>query len=247
LWEVSRSRRDARAAISALRKVDGDYAGPSGAEALALASRVAAGADETKERAEIAMRIAARSLHREGPEHSPPPATESHDDAGNEGEAEVDAQASKAVEQIVEDAKARATVRPGDESGEEEEETEDGPPEPEAPADPPMRSTRIVRAVKSAVAALTEPEDAPARAAQAGGSGDLDVERGQQPLRGAARGIRERRGGSHGERSPSDPRGPGDQGKRERCARPGAVGAVVAGADAAQPRRPGARPRREAG
>jgi len=167
LWEVSRSRRDARAAISALRKVDGDYAGPPGAEALALASRVATGADETKERAEIAMRIAARSLHREGPEHSPPPATESHDDAGNEGDAEVDAQASKAVEQIVEDAKARATVRAGDESGEEEEETEDGPPEPEAPADPPMRSTPLVRAVKSAVAALTEPEDAPARAAKA--------------------------------------------------------------------------------
>src|SRR5207249_455100 len=40
LWKVSRSRRDGRAAISALRKVDADYAGPAGAEALALASRV---------------------------------------------------------------------------------------------------------------------------------------------------------------------------------------------------------------
>src|SRR5207253_173507 len=37
----------------------------------------------------------------------------------------------------------------------------------EAPANPPSRSTPIVRAVKSAVAALTEPEDAPARAAKA--------------------------------------------------------------------------------
>ena len=167
LWKVSRSRRDGRAAISALRKVDADYAGPAGAEALALASRVAAGADETKERTEIAMRIAARSLHREGTEHAPSPATESHDDAGNEGEPEMDAQASKAVEQIVEDAKARASVRAGDQGGEEEEETEEVPPEPEAPADPPMRSTPIVRAVKSAVAALTESEDAPARAAKA--------------------------------------------------------------------------------
>ena len=39
LWEVSRSRRDARAAIAALRKVDEDYSGPTGAEALALVSR----------------------------------------------------------------------------------------------------------------------------------------------------------------------------------------------------------------
>jgi hypothetical protein len=169
LWEVSRSRRDARAAISALRKVDEDYPGTAGTEALALASRVAAGADETKERAEIAMRIAARSLHRQNPEHSLTPAAESDEDGGDEGEPEVDAQAAKAVEQIVEDAKARASVRAGDEGGEEEEETEEGPPEPEAPADPPMRSTPIVRAVKSAVAALTEPEDAPARAAKARG------------------------------------------------------------------------------
>src|SRR5207244_11716157 len=73
----------------------------------------------------------------------------------------------EAGERVVEDVRARATVRGGDESGDEEEETEDGPPEPEAPADPPMRSTPIVRAVKSAVAALTEPEDAPARAAKA--------------------------------------------------------------------------------
>src|SRR5438067_11966545 len=61
LWEISRSRRDARAAITALRKVDGDYSGPTGAEALALASRVAAGADETRERTEIAKRLGARS------------------------------------------------------------------------------------------------------------------------------------------------------------------------------------------
>jgi N-acetylmuramoyl-L-alanine amidase len=185
LWEVSRSRRDARAAISALRKVDEDYSGPAGAEALALASRVAGRAHETKDRAEIAMRMAGRSPqraasgrlpphdapvpspHREGLERSPPEAAESHDETAEEREPEVDAEAAKAVEQIVEDAKARANVRAGEGGGEEEDDAEEGPPEPEAPADPPMRSTPIVRAVKSAVAALTEPEDAPARAAKA--------------------------------------------------------------------------------
>ena len=75
----------------------------------------------------------------------------------------MDAEAAKAVEQIVEDAKARASARAADEGDEEDE----GPPEPEAPANPPSRSTPIVRAVKSAVAALTETEDAPARAAKA--------------------------------------------------------------------------------
>src|SRR5438105_2599979 len=177
LWEVSRSRRDARAAIAALRKVDEDYSGPTGAEALALVSRVAAAANETRERTEIAKRLAARlppraanrsaphdapepSVHRQGPDRP-------HDGAGEEGEPEVEAQGAKAVEQIVEDAKARASVRAGDGRGEEGDETEETPDEPEAPPDPPMRSTPIVRAVKSAVAALTEPEDAPERAAKA--------------------------------------------------------------------------------
>src|SRR5207302_1152392 len=82
---------------------------------------------------------------------------------GDGDEPEVDAEAAKAVEQIVEDAKARASARAADEGDEEDE----GPPEPEAPANPPSRSTPIVRAVKSAVAALTETEDAPARAAKA--------------------------------------------------------------------------------
>jgi len=168
LWEVSRSPRDARAAIAALRKVDEDYPDQAGTEALALASRVAAGSGATKERAEIALRIAARSPQREAPAGpTPPPSAETHDDASEESEPEVDAQATKAVERIVEDAKARASVRAGDGANEEDDEPEDGPPEPEAPADPPMRSTPIVRAVKSAVAALTEPEDGPARAAKA--------------------------------------------------------------------------------
>src|SRR5207253_351523 len=51
LWEVSRSRTDARAALAAFRRVDEDYPGPVGAEALASAVRLAARAKETKERA----------------------------------------------------------------------------------------------------------------------------------------------------------------------------------------------------
>ena len=92
-----------------------------------------------------------------------PQAPEKPAEAGDGDEPEVDAEAAKAVEQIVEDAKARASARAADEGDEEDE----GPPEPEAPANPPSRSTPIVRAVKSAVAALTETEDAPARAAKA--------------------------------------------------------------------------------
>ncbi|HEY6909527.1 MAG TPA: N-acetylmuramoyl-L-alanine amidase [Myxococcales bacterium] len=52
------------------------------------------------------------------------------------------------------------------ESGPDDDEGEQ-PPEEEAPANPPSRSTPIVRAVKSAVAALTEPDDEPASAARA--------------------------------------------------------------------------------
>ena len=91
-------------------------------------------------------------------------------EAGDAAEPEVEAEAAKAVEQIVHDAKARAraaTARGEDAAADEDDEETEDLPEPEAPANPPMRSTPIVRAVKSAVAALTEPEDAPARAAKA--------------------------------------------------------------------------------
>jgi len=180
LWEVSRSRTDARAALAAFRRVDEDYPGPVGAEALASAVRLAARAKETKERAALARRISERypqdtepAAARPAPEEpasapsekASPAAPQRPAEAGDGDEPEVDAEAAKAVEQIVEDAKARASARTTDES--EEEDTEEGPPEPEAPANPPSRSTPIVRAVKSAVAALTEPEDAPARAAKA--------------------------------------------------------------------------------
>jgi N-acetylmuramoyl-L-alanine amidase len=183
LWEVSRSRTDARAALAALRKVDEEYPGPVGAEALASGVRLAERANEAKERAALARRISERypqetkpAAARPAPEEpvsapaekaSPaaPQAPQKPAEGGDGDEPEVDAEAAKAVEQIVEDAKARASARSADAG--DEEDTDEGPPEPEAPANPPSRSTPIVRAVKSAVAALTEPEDAPARAAKA--------------------------------------------------------------------------------
>jgi len=195
LWEVTRSRRDALSAIASLRKVDDDYPGPVGVQALASAMRLAASANQPKERARLARRISERypqdgkaiapPVPRTAPAVTPaappvpaapavtpaaPPLTPAQmlaeggeeDSEGNEPE--VESEAAKAVEQIVDDARARASARAGEVS--EEEESEELP-EPEAPANPPMRSTPIVRAVKSAVAALTEPEDAPARATKA--------------------------------------------------------------------------------
>ena len=196
LWEVTRSRRDARSAIASLRKVDEDYPGPSGVQALASAMRLAASANQTKERARLARRISERypqdgkaiapPVPKAAPAVTPaapavtpavpvvtPPGSavtpaqmlaEAGEDESEGEEAEVGSGAAKAVEQIVDDARARASARAGEVSDEEESEEL---PEPEAPADPPMRSTPIVRAVKSAVAALTEPEDAPARATKA--------------------------------------------------------------------------------
>ena len=176
LWEVSRARPDARAAIAVLRKVDEDYPGPLGAQALAAAVRVASRAKEPKERASLVRRISER-YPQDGKASAPPtekpapalpvsvPKLPQPVEAGDDEEPEVEAEPAKAVEQIVQDAKARASARADEPSGGEEE--GEDLPEPEAPANPPMRTTPIVRAVKSAVAALTEPEDAPARAAKA--------------------------------------------------------------------------------
>ena len=181
LWEVTRSRTDARAALAALRKVDDDYPGAAGAEALRLALQLSVRANESKERAVIARRLGEPARTDTSAEKPPAPAEKAPGakpvesaakapqkpiDAGEEDEPEVDAEAVKAVERIVEDAKARAQARTDEPAGEEEDSEED-PPEPEAPANPPSRTPPIVRAVKSAVAALTEPEDAPARAAKA--------------------------------------------------------------------------------
>lgn len=223
LWEVSRSPADARAAIAALRKVDEDHPGPTGAQALAGALSLASRAHEARDRAAVARRLAekypqeAKALA--GPVAAPqagvaraPGAAErpaaaagpqTPVEADDDDAPEVDRHAANAIEEIVRAAKARASARAAGSSGEagggakaesgpvgggdaktgsgpaagdaraetggEEEADDDGeqPPEEEAPANPPSRSTPIVRAVKSAVAALTEPDDEPARAAKA--------------------------------------------------------------------------------
>ncbi|HZR07735.1 MAG TPA: N-acetylmuramoyl-L-alanine amidase [Myxococcales bacterium] len=237
LWEVSRSPMDARAAIAALRKVDEDYPGPAGVQALAAALRLAGRANDSKERAAAARRLAerypqdAKAIAPAASAVAEPPirtaaeparasgavlpakssaaaaapaqknsaavpatapkssaaaaATASKSSAAaaaaaqksstlaeaqkpiesDDDEEEVDGQAARAVEQIVEAAKARATARSDDAGADDGDEEE--APEPEAPANPPSRSPPIVRAVKTAVAALTEPEDAPAQAAKA--------------------------------------------------------------------------------
>ncbi len=198
LWEVSRSPVDARAAIAALRKVDEDYPGPAGVQALAAALQLAGRANESKERSAAARRLAerypqdAKAIAPAAPEKTAtaepvrpvagksavaaallvaqksavataPPVAQKPVETGDDEE-EVDAQAAKAVEQIVQAAKARASARNEDADGEEE---GDEAPEPEAPANPPSRTPPMIRAVKTAVAALTEPEDAPAQAAKA--------------------------------------------------------------------------------
>jgi N-acetylmuramoyl-L-alanine amidase len=177
LWEVSRSPADARAAIDALRKVDEDHPGPAGVQALASALRLADRTGEAKERRAVLHRLAER-YPQDAKAIAPAPPKPAAKAAPAKDpqrpklpvevdeEEEVDAKAAKAVEQIVEDAKARASAR-GEAADEEEDDDAEETPEPEAPADPPSRTLPIVRAVKTAVAALTEPEDAPAQAARA--------------------------------------------------------------------------------
>lgn len=177
LWEVSRSPADARAAIDALRKVDEDHPGPAGVQALASALRLADRTGEAKERSAVLHRLAER-YPQDAKAIAPAPPKPAAKAAPAKDpqrpklpvevdeEEEVDAKAAKAVEQIVEDAKARASAR-GEAADEEEDDDAEETPEPEAPADPPSRTLPIVRAVKTAVAALTEPEDAPAQAARA--------------------------------------------------------------------------------
>ena len=134
LWDVTRSAVDERAAIAAFRKVDDEYRGPAGAQALAAALGLATRAGDTDEGAAVARRLA---------EHYP-----------------ADAKAFVGPVQENEE-------KENEKENEDEEEQEEASPEPEAPANPPSKSTPIVRAVKDAVAAITEPEEEPATAAKA--------------------------------------------------------------------------------
>jgi N-acetylmuramoyl-L-alanine amidase len=219
LWEISRSPADARAAIAALRKVDDDYPGPAGAQALAAALSLATRAHEVKDRAAVARRLAEKSPEKvvtgpapaqqavaaRAPAVADKPAVATAPqvpvEADDDDAPEVEGNAADAIAEIVQAAKARASARaagggaepasgktaaaaakpdPGakasrgppagtDVAAEDDEAGDDGeqPPEEEAPANPPSRSTPIVRAVKNAVAALTEPDDEPATAARA--------------------------------------------------------------------------------
>jgi N-acetylmuramoyl-L-alanine amidase len=170
LWQVTRSRRDARAAIAALWNVDQQYPGPIGVQALAAALQLAASANEPRERAALARRISKRypqdGIGQAKAPHTPMDVVEAEAERNGAGTPGIESEAARAVEHIVEDAKVRASAR-ADDGGDGEEDGSEELPEPEAPANPPMRTTPIVRAVKSAVAVLTEPEDAPARAAKA--------------------------------------------------------------------------------
>jgi len=191
LWEVSRSPVDARAAIAALRKVDDDHAGPAGAQALAAALALASRTHDSRDREAVARRLLERypqdakavslaaptqhpiAAHPEKPAavaQKPVEVGDDEDAAGEEPAAETAAHGTDAIAEIVQAAKARATARAaGAGAGQEDAEADDeeSPPEEEAPEDPPSRSTPIVRAVKSAVAALTAPDDEPAHAAKA--------------------------------------------------------------------------------
>jgi len=76
LWDVTRSPVDARAAIAALRKVDDDYPGPSGAQALAAALGLATRAHDGQEGAAAARRLAERypqDAQAISPRPAPPP------------------------------------------------------------------------------------------------------------------------------------------------------------------------------
>lgn len=219
LWEITRSPVDARAAIAALRKVDDDYPGPSGAQALAGALGLATRAHDEKEGANAARRLAERypqdakaiapkaaavapaaekpavagpkpaagsakpavaakaqkpvEVGDDDEEEDDPPEVKAPTPA-RESDVDVAHEAGKVIEEMVHDAQgpespaaeAKAAA-PGRTAPAKAAAGDDELPEPEAPEEPPSRSPPIVRAVKTAVAALTEPEEEPATAARA--------------------------------------------------------------------------------
>ena len=260
LWDVTRSPIDVRSAIAALRKVDADYPGPTGAQALAAALGLATRAHDEQEGASAARRLAerypqdakaisqtpvpaaearvsssafqprsattTRRADQERPAASPSEAKrleakpleakrleakaqkplvigddeEEADDpappttaAAREPDVDVGHEAAKVIEEMVRDARASVPPGPGksaETSKPAAENTKPAPetaqpaaapgkmvpsaaakddelPEPEAPEAPPSRTTPIVRAVKDAVAALTESDEEPATASKA--------------------------------------------------------------------------------
>jgi len=133
LFEVSRSPADARSAFAALRKVDEDHPGPSGLAALYTAVQLSWHTKDPGDRAAAAKRLIERYP--------------------DSDEAKKVAARTAAITHPA----ASATAPIAAEEDADEADAGEESPEPEAPADPPSRSTPIVRAVKTAVAALTEP------------------------------------------------------------------------------------------
>jgi N-acetylmuramoyl-L-alanine amidase len=205
LWDVTRSPIDARAAIAALRKVDDDHPGPSGAQALAAALGLATRAHDAQEGAAAARRLAERYpqdakaiaapaglaqkpavdkpqkpaatkpqkpvVVGDDDEEDDPPEPAPAEATARAPDVDVGQEAAKVVEEMVHDAMGHAAApetksavppKTAPAAGK-----DDDLPEPEAPEAPPSRTPPIVRAVKDAVAALTETDDDPAAAAKA--------------------------------------------------------------------------------
>jgi N-acetylmuramoyl-L-alanine amidase len=140
MFGVSRKPADARSALAALRKIDEDYPGPLGLQALHAAVQLSWHTKDAGDRAAAAKRLGERY-----PESA---------------EAKAVSAKTAALEKPL--PRGNKPVEVGDDDADDED-----PPESEGPEAPPDRHGPVVKAVKDAVAALTEPEDAPATAAKA--------------------------------------------------------------------------------
>ena len=180
LWDITRSPVDMKAAIAAFRTVDDEHPGPTGAQALAAALGLATRAGDTDQGAAIARRLA---------EHYPQDAPAIAAPSGKEKDtekakvaadkpaaakpsvlgaaADKPATAKAPLAANVADKRDAPAQKPVTVADDDEEDSDDPSPEPEAPEAPPMKGTPIVRAVKDAVAALTESDEEPATAAKA--------------------------------------------------------------------------------
>ena len=143
LFAASRSPADARAAMAAFRKVDEDYPGRFGQQALYAAVQLSWHTKNPGDRAAVAARLVQRY----------PDSDEAKRVAAKT--AEIQGTPAPAAAPA---APSAAAVAAKDDADDEDDDAAD-PPEPEAPADPPSKSTPIEKAVKNAVAALTEPSD----------------------------------------------------------------------------------------
>lgn len=174
-----RKYRDAWEAV--LRELDGAVRaapnGPRAAEAALAAARARIDLWEVT-RSKVDHQAAIAALEKVDDDHRGPAGAQAlaaalglATRAGDAGEGA--AIAKRLAEHYPADAKALEPVavaqkeKENEKENDEEEDDETVAPEPEAPANPPSKSTPIVRAVKSAVAAITEPEDEPATAAKA--------------------------------------------------------------------------------